>query len=388
MCKIAIVGAGPSGCMAACNLDKSFDITLFDKISPLKTILPTGGGKCNLAHAEYDFKELVKSYPRGEKFLYSVFSQFCTAETIDFFEKIGIKTYTRHDNRIFPISNNSQDVRKKILDQLHHCKFKKEEVLFVKKIENGFEITTSHAKYFFDFVIIATGGKGNYKLIESLGHTIVAPCPSLVGLKTNPCYKNLQGVTIKNCKITSEKKDFYGDILFTNDGITGPAVFELSSKNARNEIPYKISIDFLNKDVDLQSKFNENPHKNIGNLLSEYLPKSAIKELFKIDLSQKCCFVRANTKELVYNTLTKFEFEVNGTRKDGETVTCGGVLLDEVNSKTMQSRIINNLYFCGEVLDVDGFCGGYNLQFCWSSGYIAASNINSNIKFCKNILEN
>ena len=100
--------------MTACNLDKHFEITLFDKSSPLKTLLPTGGGKCNLAHAEYDFRELVKSYPRGEKFLYSVFSQFCTSDTLAFFESIGVKTYSREDNRIFPTSNSSSDVRKKM----------------------------------------------------------------------------------------------------------------------------------------------------------------------------------------------------------------------------------------------------------------------------------
>lgn len=377
MFKIAVVGAGPAGCMVACNLNKDFEITLFDKNSPLKTLLPTGGGKCNLAHAEYDFKELAKNYPRGEKFLYSVFSKFATSETLDFFEKVGVKTYTREDKRIFPVSNSSQDVRNKILNQLHHCKFRKEEVLSIKKIKNGFELKTNKAQYFFDFVIISTGGKSSYKIIENLGHTVIAPRPALVGLKTNPCFKNLQGVSIKNCKIISDKKEYYGDILFTNDGITGPAIFELSSINARKNLPYKISIDFINKDLNLQELFDKNPHKNLGNLLSEYLPKSVINELFKTNLSQKCHTIRANTKELVYKILTNYEINITGTRQDGETVTCGGISLNEINSKTMQSKIIDNLFICGEVLDIDGLCGGFNLQYCWSSGYITATSINS-----------
>ncbi len=380
--KIAIVGSGPAGCMVACNLDKTFDITLFDKNSPLKTLLPTGGGKCNLAHAEYDFKELAKNYPRGEKFLYSVFSKFGTNETLDFFEKIGIKTYTRKDNRIFPTSNSSQDVRDKFLSQLKHCNFKKEQVNLIKKHENKFSIETNKSTYIFDVVIIATGGKNGYEPLKDLGHTVITPKPSLVGLKTNPNFKQLQGVTIRNCKITENKNIFIGDILFTDSGITGPAVFELSSYNARKEIPYDIHIDFLNKDIDLQELFDKNPHKNLGTLLSEYLPKSAVNTLLDIDLTQKCSNVRANTKELVYKLLSDYPFKVTGCRKDGETVTCGGISLDEINSKTFESKLIQNLYICGEVLNVDGLCGGYNLQFCWSSGYLAAETINDNIKNC------
>lgn len=380
MCKIAIVGAGPSGCMAACNLNKKFEVTLFDKSSPLKTLLPTGGGKCNLAHAEYDFKELAKSYPRGEKFLYSVFSKFSTAETLDFFEKIGVKTYTREDNRIFPLSNSSQDVRTKILNQMHHCKFKKEEVLSVKKIDSGYEIKTTKAKYFSDIVIVAIGGKSSYKILQDLGHTIVSPKPALVGLKTKQNFKNVQGVTIKNCKILSDKKEYFGNILFTNDGITGPPVFELSSVNARKSFPYEISVDFINEDLDLQKLFDENPHKNLGNLLAEFLPKSIVNTLFSVDLTQKCHAVRANTKVLVNNFLRKYKFEIVGTRKDGETVACGGVSLGEINSKNFESKLNKNLYIIGEVLDIDGFCGGYNLQYCWSSGYLSANSINDKCK--------
>ena len=380
MCKIAIVGAGPSGCMAACNLNKNFEITLFDKSSPLKTLLPTGGGKCNLAHAEYDFKELAKSYPRGEKFLYSVFSKFSTAETLDFFEKIGVKTYTREDNRIFPLSNSSQDVRTKILNQMHHCKFKKEEVLSVKKIDSGYEIKTTKAKYFSDIVIVAIGGKSSYKILQDLGHTIVSPKPALVGLKTKQNFKNVQGVTIKNCKILLDKKEYFGNILFTNDGITGPPVFELSSVNARKSFPYEISVDFINEDLDLQKLFDENPHKNLGNLLAEFLPKSIVNTLFSVDLTQKCHAVRANTKVLVNNFLRKYKFEIVGTRKDGETVACGGVSLGEINSKNFESKLNKNLYIIGEVLDIDGFCGGYNLQYCWSSGYLSANSINDKCK--------
>ena len=375
--KIGIVGSGPAGCFAACHLNKNFDITLFDKLSPLKTLLPTGGGKCNLAHAEYDFKELAKNYPRGEKFLYSVFSRYGTSETLDFFNKIGVKTYTRGDGRIFPVSNSSQDVREKILKQLHHCNFKKEEVLSIKKLEKGFEIKTGKAKYYFDKVIVSTGGKSGYKILQNLGHSISEPKPALVGLKTNPCFKNIQGVSVRNCKITCDKKEYHGDIIFTDNGISGPAIFELSSINARRDFSYDLSVDFVNKELNLQELFNNHPHKNLCNVLSDYLPKSLLNEIINSDLTQKCCTIRSNTKELVNSNLHNFKLEIIGTRKDGETVTCGGIKLSEIDSKTFKSRIIEDLYICGEVLDADGFCGGYNLQFCWSSAYLCACTINN-----------
>lgn len=379
--KVAIIGSGPAGCMTACNLDKSFEITLFDKSKPLKTLLPTGGGRCNFAHAEYNFKDLAKNYPRGEKFLYSVFSRFGTQETLDFFEKIGIKTYTQANGRIFPVSNSAQDVRNAILSKLHHCKFKEEEIISIKKLENGFEVKSTQASYYFDIVVVAIGGKSGYKMLSDLGHTIVEPKPALVGLVTEPHYKELQGISLQNILVKSGKTQIEGDILFTDNGITGPAVFELSSINARKELPYEIIIDFLNKEIDWQNLFDKNPHKELKNIVSEYLPKAFVNVILKnINLTQKGHEIKSNTKVLVNSTIRNFKTKVINTRKNGETVTVGGVLLKEIDSKTLQSRLISDLYLCGEVIDVDGFCGGYNLQNCWSTGYITAIAINSRLQ--------
>ncbi len=378
--KVAIIGSGPAGCMTACNLDKSFDITLFDKSKPLKTLLPTGGGRCNLAHAEFNFKELAKNYPRGEKFLYSVFSRFGTQETLDFFEKIGIKTYTQENGRIFPISNSAQEVRNAMLSKIHHCKFKEEEILLIKKLETGFEVKSNKASYYFDIVVVAIGGKSSYKMLSALGHTIIEPKPALVGLVTKPSFKELQGISLQNVLVKSEKTQIEGDILFTNNGITGPAIFELSSINARKELPYEITIDFLNKEVDWQNEFDKNPHKELKNIISEFMPKAFINVILKdIDLALKGYEIKSNTKGLINNTIRNYKILVKNTRKNGETVTSGGVSLKEVDSKTLQSKKIEDLYVCGEVLDVDGFCGGYNLQNCWSTGYITALAINSNV---------
>ena len=141
--KVVIAGGGPAGCMCAYFLQNDFDVTVFDKKSPLKTLLPTGGGRCNLAHAEYDFRELASNYPRGEKFLYSVFSKFSTSETIEFFEKIGVKTYIQDDMRIFPVSNSSAEVREQFLNSLKKVKFIKEEVLKVNNKGAGFSVITN-----------------------------------------------------------------------------------------------------------------------------------------------------------------------------------------------------------------------------------------------------
>mgnify|MGYP004537591115 CR=1 FL=1 len=146
---IAIIGAGASGCICAYLLHKEgFDVTLFDKGMPLRTLLPTGGGRCNLAHAEYDFKDLAKNYPRGEKFLYSVFSKFSTYDTLALFDEFGVETYTQEDERIFPTSNSAKDVRERILNHLKNVQIQREEVVEIEKMNNGFKIlsTTDYTK--------------------------------------------------------------------------------------------------------------------------------------------------------------------------------------------------------------------------------------------------
>lgn len=352
--KVAIIGAGPAGCMCAYFLQNKYDVTVFDLGSPLRTLLPTGGGRCNLAFAEYDFRELARHYPRGEKFLYSVFSKFSTSDTVDFFENIGVKTYIQDDMRIFPVSNSAKDVREKFLKALNKVKFKKELVL-----EPDFSE--------FDFIVIATGGHSSYSIVKNTGHTIVTPKPSLVGLRTSEKFP--PGVSLKNVSSCG----FTDDLLFTHEGISGPLVYKISSINARKEFPYNIVLDFC-KDFDLQELLNSNPHKSIKNLLSEFIPKS-FAEFLSDNPDEKCCNINGKTRDSILKKLHSYEITVTGTSKDGEVVTCGGIALDEVDSRTMESKIIPNLYFCGEVLDIDGFCGGFNLQNCWSTGYIAAQSI-------------
>lgn len=359
--KVAVIGGGPAGCTCAYFLQDKFEVTIFDKKSPLFTLLPTGGGRCNLAHAEYDFKELAKNYPRGEKFLYSVFSKFSTQDTIDFFEKIGVKTYIQDDLRIFPISNSSKDVREKFLKALNKTKFIKEEVL---RINKNYDIVTNTGCYKADYVIIAIGGHSSYELIKLLGHKIIEPKPSLTGLETKEDFSQLSGICMN-------------DILFTHKGVSGPKIYEISSIKARDNFPYKLNFDFVGE-IDLQSALNTNPHKTIKNLMSDYVPKSFgefVLNSLNIDTERKCHTIDGKIRDNILDKLKNFEVTIEGTVPDGEIVTSGGVDLNEINPKTLESKLCPDIYFCGEVLNIDGFCGGFNLQNCWSTGYVAAQGI-------------
>lgn len=365
-CRIAVVGGGPAGCFCAAQLQDKFAVTVFEVKSPLITLLPTGGGRCNLAHAEYDFRELAKNYPRGEKFLYSVFSRFSTADTIEFFEKIGVDTYIQDDMRIFPVSNSAKDVRQKFLASLKQTKFIKEYVLRVDRTECDFKVVTDAGCYHFDKVIIAAGGHRGYDIARLLGHNIIEPRPALVGLRTKEDFSSISGVSIN-------------DVLFTHKGISGPAVYKISSLKAREKFPYKIKFNFTG-DIDLQAELNRNPHKSIKNLLSEFVPKSFAEFVLirlQINPDEKSHRINGKTRDKILSAFQNFEITAVGTVPDGEVVTSGGVDLKEINPKTMESRIVPGIYFCGEVIDVDGFCGGFNLQNCWSTAYIASISIAS-----------
>lgn len=369
---IAIVGAGASGCFCAYFLMKSgYNLTIFDKGAPLRTLLPTGGGRCNLAHAEYDFRELVKNYPRGEKFLYSVFSKFSTADTIETFEKMGVKCYTQENGRIFPESNSAKEVRKTVLSKIKGANFIQEEVIEVKKIESGFKLKTNKAEYFFTHVILALGGHSGYKLAEDLGIKIIEPKPSLVGLNTKENFKELSGTVIKgvNCDGVID------DLLFTHFGVSGPLIYTISSIKALDNMPYKLKIDLAPNLINLQEDLNIYPHKEIKNILNKYLPQKVISFILKnIDETTKAHKIDGKTRDNILNKIHHFEIEIIGTNKGEETVTAGGIDLNEVNPKTMGVKKIPNLYAVGEVLNIDGFCGGFNLQNAWSTAYVCAEN--------------
>lgn len=365
--RVAIIGGGPAGCFCAYNLQNGCDVTVFESSSPLKTLLVTGGGRCNLAHNEFDFRELAKFYPRGGKFLYSVFSRFGTTETLNFFHSIGVETYVQEDNRIFPTSNSAAEVREKFIAALR-VNFKKEKALRINQSEDMLEVVTDSGSYKFDRVIVAIGGHAGYNIAKYLGHNIIEPKPALIGLKTDKLFPS--GVVLKNVKTKIGKTVLQDDLLFTHNGISGPLAFKISSLNAREKFPYSIKLD-LTGEIDLQKMFDANPHKSLKNLVGELLPKSLAAAICPSG-ETRCSQVSAKIRDELHKNLTALELKILGSAGGGEVVTCGGVDLNEINPKTMESKIVPGVYFCGEVLDIDGFCGGFNLQNCWSTAFIAA----------------
>ena len=373
---IAIIGAGASGCICAYLLQKEgFDVTLFDKGTPLRTLLPTGGGRCNLAHAEYDFKDLAKNYPRGEKFLYSVFSKFSTYDTLALFDELGVETYTQEDERIFPTSNSAKDVREKILNNLKNVQIQKEEVIKIEKINSGFKIlsTPNYSKnkkmceYLFSHVIIAIGGHSNFDFLKNFEIKIIPPKPSLVGLNTKEKSKEISGIVVINANYNG----LTDNLLFTHFGISGPLAYKISSIKAQDNFPYKLNFDLHPQEINLQELLNTNPHKDIKNILSKFIPHGLIKYLIGDIADIKAHKIDGKTRDFILSKLHNLELTVIGTNKGEETVTAGGIDLSEINPKTMELKKYQNIYCIGEALNIDGFCGGYNLQNAWSTAFVA-----------------
>lgn len=397
--KTAIIGGGPAGVFAAIFAAKNVNncITIFEKNEILKTLLPTGGGRCNLAHAEFDIKNLASNFPRGEKFLYSVFSKFSTEDTVKFFENIGVKTYTQEDMRIFPKSDSSEQVRNALISVVNATKninVFKEEIREIKKLNEKFIIQTQNETKSYDAVIIATGGKGfGHKIAQELGHTVTPLKPALTGLKIKENFlSELSGLSLKNisASIPSLKiRDIDGDLLFTHNGISGPIAFKISSLCAYTEFDEKKPIDvifnisgksFEEFDKYLSAKMNEEAKKDIANVFCNFAPKrfcDLILENGNIPKDKKAGQLTKAERQKLSKALTELELNIISPLKGGEIVTAGGVSLKEVNPKTMESKLVKNLYFCGEVLDIDGLCGGFNLQNCWSTGFVAGNALSS-----------
>ena len=404
MKKICIAGGGPAGIMAAVFAAKNpqNQIFIFDKGIILNTLLPTGGGRCNLAYDEYNFKELAKFYPRGEKFLYSVFSRFSTKDTLEFFKNIGIKTYVQDDSRIFPVSDSAKDVKQALLKQIDKKNIKKvfEKIETITKNGDIFLVKTDKNTYKFDAVIIACGGRGNgQKLAKGLGHTITELKPSLCAMVTKEKdFASVSGISLKNVraevffenkKVKIPANMLTGDILFTHKGVSGPLVYRISSYCAYFDFdkqkPLKIIFNLTDmdfKDFDdlfLQSLKSE-PQKEAVNVLARFLPKNLANAIFckeNINAFQKAGQFTKNDRQKISKSVTALSLNIISVEKGEEIVTAGGVDLKEINPKTMESKLVENLYFCGEVLDIDGLTGGFNLQNCWSTGFIAGNSLST-----------
>lgn len=386
--KLAIIGGGPAGVMAAIIAKENnplLDITIFDKAKPLVTLLCTGGGRCNLTNAEFDFKELAKNYPRGEKFLYSVFSQFDVSSMFEFFSKYGLELYIQDDNRVFPKSDQASEIKDLLIGIAvgKGIKIKSYTEVFSLKKEQNFIINENFS---FDKVVIATGGRNKfgYKIAESLGHTVSDLEPVLCGMKTKEPFAEIAGVSLKNVLGKVKNIELQGDLLFTHKGLSGPLILNFSSHLAFEKMPISLSLnfsglDFEEQDLELIKLLAENPKKNISNLLQKYLPSALIDELLKksgIPLEKKSFEINSKDRKCIAGFLS--ELKVDLIAKDTPyMVTAGGIELNEVD-KNLQSKKVEGLYFAGEILNIDGLCGGYNLQACFSMGYVIGKSVSSN----------
>jgi len=403
---VAIIGAGPAGMMAA-GQAASFGqrVVLIDKNSnPGKKLLLTGNGRCNLTNAEFNLKNLTLNYNNGE-FLFHAFSVFGPKETIDFFEKLGVKTKAEAGNRVFPAKGGSE----KVLETLEKYLAKNNvEMLFSSEIidierkgKNIAKIILHGREIIANKYILCTGGKAypltgsagsGYEIAKKLGHTIVAPLPALSPIKLKEEWtKNLQAITLKDAKINvfqNNKKisSEEGDIMFTHFGISGPAVLNISSKviGLLKTGDTKILIDIfplLNQEQllkGLEDEFKKYARQTIKNVLSSFVPErlaEVLLDVIKINKNKMANSISKIEKSALVKILKNIEATPADVLDfDNAMVTRGGVSLKEIDHKTMKSKIIDNLFFAGEIIDVDGKTGGFNLQMCWSTGYLAGQN--------------
>ncbi len=402
--KIIVIGGGAAGFFAAINCaqrHQNYSVTILEKSSKLLSkVRVSGGGRCNVTHACFENSLLTKNYPRGEKELQNVFSRFSTTDTIKWFEERGVQLKTETDGRMFPITNNSETIINCLVQEADkagvHIKLNVSIEEIIKNDDKTFTLKANGGGTFeCDALIIATGGSAKettYDWLKKLGHTINKPVPSLFTFNVpNNHITELMGVTVPQAKvrIAGTKLETTGSLLITHWGFSGPAVLKTSAWGARilNELhyDYSILISWLPKHteeklrIELNIQRLEHPAKQIINTPLFELPKRLWEYLIKkANIAETTRWADLSKKQL--NILTTIliadEYKVRGktTYKD-EFVTCGGVTLKEIDLTTMQSKLVPNLFFAGEVIDVDGITGGFNFQNAWSTAWIAACNI-------------
>lgn len=399
--KIAVVGAGASGLFASGLLaQKGEDVVVFDKNEKIgKKLFITGKGRCNLTNL-CSVEDFLKNVVRGEKFLKSSLYNFSSQDCVDFFEGLGLKTKVERGNRVFPESDKSSDVikaLKKHCDGVKFCLNEKVENVYFDGEKNQFVLKTNCGKYFFDKVVVATGGKSysstgstgdGYKIAESFGHKITKPVSALCPIKLKNWFvKKLQGVSLKNVQLDvvadDKRMSFFGEMLFTEDGISGPIVLSASSLVNRSEkvtlsLDFKPALTEKQLDARLLRDFEENKNKNLKNVLKGLFPM-AVAEIFAkaigMDDNKKINEITKEERAKLVENIKNFKLNFDGLYDiNAGIVTSGGVALDQINPKTFESKLQKGLYFLGEVLDVDALTGGYNLQIAWASAYSMAKN--------------
>lgn len=404
--KVIVIGGGPAGMMAAgIAAQNGADVLLFEKNEKTgRKLLITGKGRCNITNF-CDNDEFISNIPTNPRFMYSAINAFSTYDTVAFFEDLGVATKVERGNRVFPVSDKAMDVcdamRSFVLNNGVKIINENVKALVIKDSQlKG--VKTENNTYYSDSVIIATGGKSypktgstgdGYVFAKSAGHTVNKPIPSLVPLVSDDDFcKELQGLALKNVAVNIvdeiTNKEIYsdfGEMLFTHFGLSGPTILsasahmrDMSPLRYTVHIDLKPALDRETLDKRLLKDFSKFINKDIVNALVELMPKSLIPVLLilcGIDPRTKCNSVTVKQRDAIVDTLKNLTVTIKGFRPiDEAIITCGGVCVNEIDPKTMRSKITPNLYFAGEVIDVDAYTGGFNLQIAFSTGYLAGMN--------------
>jgi len=400
---VVIIGGGAAGFFAAINCAENnpdYKITILEKSSSLlNKVKISGGGRCNVTHACFDAKELVKFYPRGEKQLLGPFTRFNPSNTIDWFNQRGVEIKREEDGRMFPASNSSQTIIDCFLNEAKRLGVKVRMHCGVEEIRNQkseIRIKTSTGEEIIaDAVIVTTGSSHQvWMLLEELGHKIVKPVPSLFTFNIkDERIKGLEGLSVPNAavRVLGTNSTFNvpnSPLLITHWGMSGPAILRLSAWGARElaEVNHRfeVEVNWVDKDLNtaketLKQFKLSNPKKGVSTNPLFGIPKRLWERLTTLNFKlQTLNFADLSNQQIdsLAKELTASRFLVSGksTYKD-EFVTSGGVSLSEVDFRTMQSKKVPNLYFAGEVLDVDAITGGFNFQAAWTTAFIASQTI-------------
>ena len=416
MSRVIVVGGGPAGMMSAITAaENGNEVTIIEKMPMFgKKLLITGKGRCNITSSLY-MSEFIKNTPGNGKFLYSAFQNYTNQDIIEFLRKQGLEVKEERGNRIFPITDKSVDVLncfKKKIDELK-IKYKlntKVEKILIKNNE-VLAVRTDREIIHTDKVILATGGKSypltgstgdGYKIAKDIGHTIVPIKPSLVPMEVyeKEMCKKLQGLSLRNVEIkivdNDRKKVVYedfGEMIFTHFGISGPTILSGSAHLVKyKEIDYLLQKKYIQLKIDLKPAlteeqlddrilrdFNEFKNKQFKHSLDKLLPQKMIPviiELSKIDENKKVNEITKEERKRIVFLLKNFIITIKNFRPVEEAIiTCGGINTKEIDPKTMESKIIKGLYFAGEIIDVDSYTGGFNLQIAYSTGFTAGMNV-------------
>lgn len=403
--KIVIIGAGASGMMAAITAARNgAKVTLLEQKNRVgRKILATGNGRCNITNRNVGI-EHYHNVREDMNFVSYILEQFDVNETIGFFNQLGITIVEKEDGKLYPRSDQANSVVSILLLELERLKvdIKYEEVVKSLQIKDNIKVITENNKYYCNKAIIAMGGQSSpnlgsdgsgFELAKSLGHTIKQTFPSLVQLKTNyPFLKHLKGTKVIGIvKLLNDEKEVIreeqGEILFTDYGISGPPVLQVSryaSYYHVNHLDTYVLIDLIPEysseklDKLLINRFTDMPTKNAEQALIGFINSLLIVPVLKtseIELTKKAVDITKEERKQLVFTLKNITMKVTGTQDwTNSQVTAGGVKLSEIEMDSLASKKVKGVYFCGEILDVDGICGGYNLQWAWSSGVVAGEN--------------